>query len=442
MLFEDFDKKIKEAADQHHPAYDEKAWQKMETLLNKHLPQQKDDRRRILFSLLLFIIIGGGAYMVIKKPWNKNLASHQLAPENKTKVQATTNEKLNKTNTGSSNTESENLNRNKNIAIAPEGGNINAGNNSIRSSVNKEPKNIRVNNILRKSNTNAGNQNVLLENDNTRDRNIVVTDDTKKNEQKVNFDNPKSEASSNSNSVVNNGENKITNSNNLISKNEVKTNNDEQISKPESKNSHQQKGALNNKNGFSFFVSAGPDVSKAGNSKTGKTTLLYGAGVGYTKNHITLRTGIYASKKIYWAGANDYKLSYVTPPPTKFEGADANCDVIDIPIKLSYAFDVRDKGNLFAGVGLSSYLMKKEKYVYTYKTASSTFYYPYQTSNENRHYFSILNLSAGYTYRINNTISISAEPYAEIPLTGIGVGKVHLNSGGILFTVGIKPFKK
>jgi len=54
----------------------------------------------------------------------------------------------------------------------------------------------------------------------------------------------------------------------------------------------------------------------------------------------------------------------------------------------------------------------------------------------------VLNLSGGYTRQLNSTFSVSAEPYVEIPLTGIGKGKVHLNSGGILFTIGIKPFKK
>jgi len=43
---------------------------------------------------------------------------------------------------------------------------------------------------------------------------------------------------------------------------------------------------------------------------------------------------------------------------------------------------------------------------------------------------------------LSNTISLSAEPYLEVPMTGIGAGKVHLNSGGVLFTVGVSPFRK
>lgn len=41
MQFEDFDNRIKDAADNHHPTYDEKAWDKMEALLDKHMPLQE-----------------------------------------------------------------------------------------------------------------------------------------------------------------------------------------------------------------------------------------------------------------------------------------------------------------------------------------------------------------------------------------------------------------
>jgi len=51
MQFEEFDKKVKEAADHHHPAYDEQAWAKMEKLLNKHLPQKEERKKRFLFFI-------------------------------------------------------------------------------------------------------------------------------------------------------------------------------------------------------------------------------------------------------------------------------------------------------------------------------------------------------------------------------------------------------
>jgi hypothetical protein len=152
---------------------------------------------------------------------------------------------------------------------------------------------------------------------------------------------------------------------------------------------------------------------------------------------------VFSASKKYWAGPEDYKLGYTPPASLKFKGADADCKVIEIPVKVSYNFAVKDKSNWFAGAGLSSYLMKRENYLYEYESNSGgSYYHSYETKNENKHYFSVVNLSAGYSYHLNKTISVSAEPYVEVPLTGIGAGRVHLNSGGVLFTIGVSPFRK
>ncbi|HNA17386.1 MAG TPA: hypothetical protein PK678_12735, partial [Ferruginibacter sp.] len=51
---------IRDAAENHHPPYNDKAWDKMEQMLDKHLPQKKDNRKYIFF-LLIFLLLGGGA---------------------------------------------------------------------------------------------------------------------------------------------------------------------------------------------------------------------------------------------------------------------------------------------------------------------------------------------------------------------------------------------
>ena len=96
MQFEELDDKIKEAAENHHPAYDENAWAKMETLLNKHLPQENDRRRRFIFFIFLFLLLGSGSvWLFSNKPWrgNKQVTSanttiHKPAGELSTAVSA------------------------------------------------------------------------------------------------------------------------------------------------------------------------------------------------------------------------------------------------------------------------------------------------------------------------------------------------------------------
>jgi hypothetical protein len=126
------------------------------------------------------------------------------------------------------------------------------------------------------------------------------------------------------------------------------------------------------------------------------------------------------------------------------EKVDADCRVYEIPLSLSYHIGRSSKQNLFVSAGISSYLMKKETYNYYYKYTATgpTVTRKYSISDKNNHYFSVFNLSAGFQKNIGSSISVMAEPYIKIPLSGVGFGKVKLNSGGVLFSVNIRPFNR
>ena len=205
---------------------------------------------------------------------------------------------------------------------------------------------------------------------------------------------------------------------------------------------------IKNKNfgkNFGISVSTGTDVSGLTVSKAGKLTVAYGGGLSYDlSRRVTLRTGFYIAKKIYTVGKNDYHAqpgNSVSYP--YLQSIDADCKVYEIPVIVNYNFRTVKNHSWFAAAGLSSYLMKKESYVYYYKYPSGNTYDHYwSVSNKNKHYFSVLDLSAGYEYTLNKRFSLAAEPYLKLPLSGIGAGKIKLNSAGILFTVTMKPFKK
>jgi hypothetical protein len=440
MPFENLDKKIKEAADQHHPAYDEKAWQKMEKLLNEHLPQPRKDRRRTIFFLLLALLVGGGGFILISRPWEKD-SKTALQPAQESKTAQQPDKQSKKSAVSATDLKDKDVTGN----TGDKAGSLSF--DGATGTLEKKDK-ILIANAPKHM---VANQSQLNKQQIKKAKDVISTaDDNNKNRVEGRQDSNKPKAD-NSNDIVSKQNQKPEDATPINKPDAgkdaitpVNENTNAGIAKGETKRIAQKKtGSPINRNGFSFSVSLGPDVSKVGDSKTGKTTLAYGAGIGYTRNRFTLRTGVYASRKVYWAKGNYYKLSYTPPPTLKFEGADANCYVIEIPIKLSYNFSFQNKSNWFAGAGLSSYLMKREKYIYVYKTSTGgSTSYKHDISNENKHYFSVLNLSGGYTRQLNKTLSLSAEPYVEIPLTGIGAGKVHLNSGGVLFTLGVKPFKK
>ncbi len=430
MLFDNFDKKIKEAAEQHHPAYDENAWRKMENLLDEHLPRQ-DNRRRFFLLAFTVLLIGGGAFFFISRPHAKNSDS------------------VVQKNDGATNTQTQAENSDKNAPIVLPGVDNadgiaidHTGISTTTEIVDKNGNSLNATGqkIFTTRQPKPGvDKDELAPNDKTiGDRNNGIT--INQNETKSN-ETLKMPVTTNANDQLNSDKTAVNNA--PVKPTEVE-NNAQQLQSASATKTTPKKGRPGLLNGFSFFVSAGPDISKAQNSKAGKTTMSWGLGIAYTLNRFTLKTGVFSANKVYWAGPDDYKLSYTPPSSLKFMGADANCRVIEIPLKVSYDFAVKDRSNWFAGAGLSSYLMKREDYLYEYKsnTTGNSYYHSYETKNENKHYFSVLNLSGGYTYRLNKTISLSAEPYVEVPLTGIGAGKVHLNSGGVLFTVGVSPFRK
>ena len=463
MQFDEFDNKIKEAADHHHPAYDEQAWTKMQKMLNKHLPQKEEDRRRFIFFFLLLFGLGG-AGLLIAKPWKgkKTLAATEQSFQQKQSTGTPGTIETNKETPGID----KSADGNTDEVIPPVTNDDNTAGTDF--SAAKKPGEQSLNKTD-KGNGGSSNPIVGLLNPKTKsDKPATYTrrnkeepkgmtdgETGKKPTEQVTIKNsdPVTDAS-----VVEKKGNQTLKTNNGTIVNADKL----ELEKPpitidakitEIKGENQPikdskakttKSKAKKTNSFFFTLSTGPDVSFAGNDKLGKMKLLTGAGLGYTFNSkITIRTGFYSGRKIYTASPEAYHAPasfYIYYP--YLEKIDADCKVYEIPLSISYNFGKKEKRNWFVSAGLSSYLMKKETYNYFYKytATGSTLNRKWTIDNENKHYFSTLTLSGGYQRNISKSISVMLEPYVKLPLSGVGYGKVKLNSGGVLFSIGIKPF--
>jgi len=71
------DNRIRGAAENDTPAYDDKTWQGMEFLLDKHLPQKRKRRGVILFALLGLLIAVPGTYMITKLSSGEHIVAEQ-----------------------------------------------------------------------------------------------------------------------------------------------------------------------------------------------------------------------------------------------------------------------------------------------------------------------------------------------------------------------------
>ena len=185
-------------------------------------------------------------------------------------------------------------------------------------------------------------------------------------------------------------------------------------------------------------------VSSFGNSKAG---LSGGFGISYriTKG-ISAGTGIYYSQKKYTSDRNSY---YTKEKPFSSWASysrriDADCKVIDIPLNMSVLLNKTKKTGIIASAGLSSYIMLSEKYNFIY---TPTLLYPspgreYTINNANKHIMSIVNLSVGIEKPVGKQSSIVIQPYAKLPLSGIGQGETELKSFGVGFQLNYSVKKK
>ena len=425
MWDDENDKKLRDAAGNFQPAFDESAWQKMEQLLDKNLPQKKDRKR--LFFLLPFLLILAGFIFFIFFYHNSDINLLQSNPVNTPVTIDPAKEKTGNEKTATS----LNLVKNNKIAIA-----------TTRNDFKKK----KVTAIY--ENGNAVNHFVKSNNQHKIDDKGISPDGAQNGALQTGKNTGDSKPTNSSNSDFADKNDQLSNISKAESRQPASEKNISQISDETTQSKASQK-PLKQKvkkhesfvNDFSLSFSAGPGVSAVGNNE-GKLTLDFGIGIGYSfSEHFGVRAGIFISKKIYSTTPEQYNL-----PGGNYnylEKINANCNVIDLPLNIDYYFNQKGKHNWFVSAGLSSYLMKKESYDYVYKTPGGQVYNKDWTiKNQNEHFFSILNLSTGYQYFLNKRFSLAVQPYIDLPLTGIGAGKVKLNSGGILFTVKAKPFLK
>ena len=182
---------------------------------------------------------------------------------------------------------------------------------------------------------------------------------------------------------------------------------------------------------FSFTVLAGPEFSSV-ESQGGKGSINVGLllNASITKK-LMLSSGLRYGMKNYRASASNYQ-SQNPSRAIYLSGIDASCNILEVPVQFSYAVinDANRKIQLTSG--LSSYLMLKEKYNFSYTPESGYKEYLLVKENANQHYFGVLNLSASYQIKSKSSkVQWALEPFVKLPLGGVGEGNVRLKSSGV-----------
>lgn len=203
------------------------------------------------------------------------------------------------------------------------------------------------------------------------------------------------------------------------------------INAPDTADSPVKKAKTKRKIPISLAISVGPDFNSTNSLVGGKGTAAFGftVGVGLTKK-LAVQTGVIYGAKNYTANSYDYHFSN---PNAKniIAQIDAACKVLEIPLRASYTVSNNNSRSIELNGGLSSYLMLRENYVFKYNASANRTDRTIELINANRHFLSVLDLSATYNIKLNSKFGLGIEPYVKIPLSGIGEGNVPLKSSGV-----------
>ncbi|GGI27667.1 outer membrane beta-barrel protein [Pedobacter mendelii] len=199
---------------------------------------------------------------------------------------------------------------------------------------------------------------------------------------------------------------------------------------------------FSNKPRMVLSILAAPDLTSVQYSGKSSVSGSFGAELTvFLTKRLSVTTGAAYAKKIYNSEFSLYNPNSTYVFKNQPINIHANCDVIDIPLNVNYKIFEKRKNSLTLSTGLSSYLMLKEKYSYTY-AENAQGRKEYEVKNQNKHYLGIANIGVEFQHKINNKFSISARPFMKLPLTDIGYGNMKLSSTGVAVSVNMNLFKK
>lgn len=191
---------------------------------------------------------------------------------------------------------------------------------------------------------------------------------------------------------------------------------------------------------FSIALLAGIDASTVKFRHSDNLGVNMGIMLGYHFNdRWSIHSGAIYTRKNYTVAGKDFtapKNSWLAN--YRIDMVDGFCNMWEIPLSVRYTMKGNRGKSFFLSTGLSSYLMTRENYNYSY-------YYNGQYGTRNSNYpssntylLSILKLSAGWVKPISKASSFMIEPYASLPLTGLGYGSIRLSSFGLNFSLQIR----
>lgn len=186
------------------------------------------------------------------------------------------------------------------------------------------------------------------------------------------------------------------------------------------------------------------EITAVGSDNISKPDFKVGIQIEYNYNRkYSTSIGANYIRKNYEAGKGEYI------PPQGFwtraiapQSTQGVCNILELPVMIGYYPRGTAQTGFYAKVGLTSYLMLRERYDYSYDLPDSDLKRKWGTRDQTEHWFGIGKFSLGHQKVYKNGMSKQLAAYLQAPLTGIGHGNVKMWSIGMRLVVHLKTAKK
>ena len=196
---------------------------------------------------------------------------------------------------------------------------------------------------------------------------------------------------------------------------------------------------------YVFTAFGSSDFSSVGFFSDSQSGFTLGGKVGVQlARKFQLDLGFAYSLKRYGSEGLDYNMAggwneMVGINPTRMEGKG---NILQIPIEATYYISGYENNSFFINAGVSSFLLNSEWYGFKYDPADllNNPDAPEEITmadipRRNFHLAGVARVSVGYQRILSPNMAFEISPYLQIPLTGIGEGKVDLYTAGVQFAV-------
>ena len=206
----------------------------------------------------------------------------------------------------------------------------------------------------------------------------------------------------------------------------------ETLKNNEETKSPQKKIHIQKEYGLYAGIVIGPDISTVKFQSIKNIGISMGVLVGYYINsRISLESGVSWDIKSYYSIGKYFNTKNIPSNyNVKIENVEGVCNMIEVPVSIKYNLTTGKK-HLSIAMGVSSYIMKKEKYNYVITKNGQQYQYSSTYKNASTNLLAAANFSVGYNTTLKKNISLRIEPYLKIPLKGIGFGSLPIMSTGL-----------